>query len=357
MRALAPGLMDPATRVTGAGRPKEAEVDGRRPRGAHNSSAAERTWRGRGEMTWQTAQDDTQDVLAQPWREERRATSGRRNVRRRSRARHRARRAPSRQARWARQIAVLVPLALASSSWATLGSSAAPTPSWFPEGFRVALGSAPSTTTTVTDDSEPVNDDGERITGSRQPASRSPEKASPTATASPTAASEAERTRPSAPGPDAEEHKRHEEQEEPDHQLPEPTSEPEPEEPEPEQTAEQPQPPPKDFPQPTHDPEPKPRPTLSPKPEPTPVPPKPSPVPPTPTPSPSETCSLLPIPLPIPLPPLPCPFADQPHPDLPLPLPVLLPEDPKGYYYLPWVPPTATTTVDGHVGTTIDTEE
>lgn len=314
-------------------------MDGRRPRGTRYSSPADRNWRGhRGEAAWRTAQGDAEEILAHTpseWREERPTTPRRRSVRR-SRARHRARRVPSRHSRWVRQVAVLVPLALASSSWATLGSSAAPAPSWFPDGYRVALGANPSTTTVV-DEEVPV-DEGTSTTGSTQPAGQDSGDSKPNTSATPTASPAAEHT--SAPTPNEE---------------PPQTHEPDAPAPAPEPTVEQPRQPPKHFPRPTSAPHPLPTPTSI---EPTPGIPttKPHPTAPAPAPTPTESDGPW---FPIPLPPLPWPLPDElPLPDLPLPLPLLLPASQEGFYYVPWTPvPTATTTVEGHAWTDASVDE
>jgi hypothetical protein len=62
---------------------------------------------------------------------------------------------PSRRGagRWARQLVVLLPLALASSSWATLGDAEAPDGGWFPKNYRMALGAETTDATTTVEDS------------------------------------------------------------------------------------------------------------------------------------------------------------------------------------------------------------
>ncbi len=92
-------------------------------------------------------------------------------------ARHRATRrpVPSRRGagRWARQLVVLLPLALASSSWATLGDAEAPEGGWFPENYRMALGAESGDTTTTVEDStalieNPVDQQADRPVPRRQ---------------------------------------------------------------------------------------------------------------------------------------------------------------------------------------------
>lgn len=187
--------------------------------------------------------------------------------------RHRTHRsAPPGRNRWVRQLIVLLPLALASSSWAAFGDTKAPEGGWFPDGYRVALG-ANRTATEEGAQPEPAP--------SASPAKRSsterPDRQRPgSQTPGPTAAPKDEPRDGPAPaprrtsGPD----------------RPEPTTDPAPPAPAP------------------------PRRTTAPKPAPT-TPGTPTATP-TPTPTPGEDGLPLPrLPLPLPLPtslPLPLPF-------------------------------------------------
>jgi len=68
--------------------------------------------------------------------------------------------------RWARQVVVLLPLALASGSWATLGSDGGRLP-WFPEGPRI---SADSNTSKTVPEDEPYPDEPDvKVTASPKP--------------------------------------------------------------------------------------------------------------------------------------------------------------------------------------------
>jgi hypothetical protein len=100
-------------------------------------------------------------------------------------ARHRARRTPSSQrgGRWARQLVVLLPLALASSSWATLGSSDSGKLPWFPDGYRVALGS--DTSTTVEEDKPYPDEPDVDVTPTPEATTPDPTSSKPDASATP----------------------------------------------------------------------------------------------------------------------------------------------------------------------------
>ncbi len=130
-------------------------MDGRRPRSTQHPAPDHDAWNRRHTArTWNGYQGQSREVLSdtsEQWLPpgvfdapaEQRPDSTSPPVS----ARHRARRrAPSRRGRWARQVAVLLPLALASSSWAAFGNPETPEGGWFPDGYRVALGSDQTST-------------------------------------------------------------------------------------------------------------------------------------------------------------------------------------------------------------------
>jgi hypothetical protein len=134
-------------------------------------------------------------------------------------ARHRASRRPTPNrrgaGRWARQLVVLLPLALASSSWATLADTEAPEGGWFPkDDYRMALGGETTDTTMTVESAVPTVETQstskpidrseaakERKAGSHRAERSAPEQAAPVAEPEPEPVRSTEPEAPAEPAP------------------------------------------------------------------------------------------------------------------------------------------------------------